>query len=79
LLVVAGIYYVATGVWPLVSMTAFEAVTGPKVDDWLVRMVALLVIVIGGTMLVLVRRGAEHSAEVTPVAGAVHDTDRPDP
>jgi uncharacterized protein YciI len=24
--------YVATGVWPLVSMSTFEAVTGPKMD-----------------------------------------------
>lgn len=35
-------YYGTTGVWPLVHMPSFEAVTGPKVDDWLVHMVGLL-------------------------------------
>jgi len=36
------VYYFVTGVWPLLHMRSFEAVTGPKTDDWLVRMVALL-------------------------------------
>jgi hypothetical protein len=41
------ILYVATGVWPIVSMRSFEAVTGPKVDRWLVKTVGVLVTVIG--------------------------------
>ena len=45
-----GIYFMATGIWPLLSMTSFEAVTGPKVDDWLVKMVGLLAFVIGATL-----------------------------
>src|SRR3954471_23459928 len=32
-----GMYFAATGIWPLVHMRSFEAVTGPKVDKWLVR------------------------------------------
>jgi hypothetical protein len=35
-----GAYFVATGVWPLVHIRWFEAVTGPKVDKWLVGTVA---------------------------------------
>jgi hypothetical protein len=35
-------YYLATGLWPLVHLPSFEAVTGPKTDDWLVHMVGLL-------------------------------------
>ncbi|MBV9083717.1 MAG: hypothetical protein JOZ62_13640 [Acidobacteriaceae bacterium] len=35
-------YYVATGISPLVSRRAFEAVTGRKQDWWLVQMVGLL-------------------------------------
>jgi hypothetical protein len=35
-------YYFATGIWPIVHMSSFEKVTGPKVDDWLVRMVGSL-------------------------------------
>ena len=46
-----GIYYVLTGVWPLVSMRTFESVTGPKTDDWLVHMVGALTIAIGITIL----------------------------
>ena len=41
------IYYVVTGLWPLLSMATFERVTGPKVDDWLVHMVGLLAATIG--------------------------------
>src|SRR4051794_41964369 len=46
-----GAYYTLTGLWPLVHMASFEAVTGPKTDDWLVRMVGLLAAVIGATLL----------------------------
>jgi hypothetical protein len=41
------VYYVATGVWPIASMRTFEAVTGPKTEDWLVRTVGLLAATIG--------------------------------
>jgi hypothetical protein len=40
----------------LVHLASFEAVTGPKVDDWLVRMVGLLAGVIGATLLQAARR-----------------------
>jgi hypothetical protein len=45
-----GVYYAATGAWPLVSMRTFEAVTGPKRDRWLVKTVGLLIGVIGGSL-----------------------------
>ena len=38
-----GILYVATGVWPLLSMRTFERVTGPKTDRWLVKTVGALI------------------------------------
>ena len=41
------VYYILTGVWPLASMGTFEAVTGRKTDDWLVRTVGLLAATIG--------------------------------
>ena len=37
------IYYGVTGIWPLVHMRSFMAVTGPKTDLWLVRTVGVLV------------------------------------
>jgi hypothetical protein len=42
--------YVATGVWPLVHMPSFEAVTGPKRERWLVRTVGVLVTVVGAVL-----------------------------
>jgi hypothetical protein len=47
-----GAYYILTGLWPLLDMASFEAVTGAKTDDWLVWMVALLAVAIGATLAV---------------------------
>ncbi|MGH7580262.1 MAG: hypothetical protein ACREM9_08825, partial [Gemmatimonadales bacterium] len=52
-----GVYYLLSGLWPLAHLASFEAVTGAKVDDWLVRMVGLLAAVIGATLLLAARRG----------------------
>ena len=41
------IYYLLSGALPLVSMSLFESLTGPKTDLWLVRMVALLAVTLG--------------------------------
>src|SRR4051794_41292394 len=60
-----GLYYLATGVWPLVSMDTFLAVTGPKTDLWLVNTVGLLVGVVGVALLVAAWRG------LSPEAGAL--------
>ena len=46
-----GVYYLLTGVWPLVSMRTFEMVTGPKVDRWLVKTVGVLIAVIGSSLM----------------------------
>jgi hypothetical protein len=35
------------GLWPLLHMRSFEAVTGPKADRWLVRTVAGLMVANG--------------------------------
>lgn len=40
-------YYVASGLWPIVSMRTFEAVTGRKKEGWLVKTVGALVAVMG--------------------------------
>ena len=50
------IIYIVTGVWPFVSMRSFEAVTGPKVDRWLVKTVGALVAVIGCALALASRR-----------------------
>lgn len=46
-----GIYFAATGVWPLVHMPSFLAVTGPKHDLWLVRTVGVVVAVVGAVLI----------------------------
>jgi energy-converting hydrogenase Eha subunit E len=51
LLAIQGGYYCATGIWPWISLSTFEAVTGPKVDDWLVQTVGALAFAIGATLL----------------------------
>lgn len=54
-----GLYYLATGIWPLVSIETFQMVTGRKTDHlvtgleadhWLVMTVGVLVIASGGTL-----------------------------
>ncbi len=62
-----GSYFVVTGLWPIVHMASFEAVTGPKVDDWLVKMVGLLAAVIGGTLYLAAQR-ARQTAEILGLA-----------
>ena len=39
-----------TGLFPFVARRAFEAVTGPKREWWLVQTVGALVVVIGGSL-----------------------------
>jgi hypothetical protein len=42
-----GLYYLITGLWPVISIDSFQAVTGDKTDLWLVKTVGLLIAVIG--------------------------------
>lgn len=63
-------YYFVTGLWPVIHMASFEAVTGPKTDDWLVRMVGLLAAAIGAALAVAARDHARVPAVVVLSAGA---------
>lgn len=45
-----GLYYASTGAWALADSRSFQAVTGPKVDVWLVKTVGVLVAAIGGAI-----------------------------
>src|SRR5687767_3694414 len=60
LLAVQGLYYLATGIWPLISVETFQQVTGRKTDHlvtgresdhWLVMTVGVLVTAIAITLL----------------------------
>jgi hypothetical protein len=61
ILTVQGAYYVTTGVVPFLSRRAFEAVTGPKLEWWLVQTVGALVTVVGGALL-----SGAHRGRITP-------------
>lgn len=62
-------YYLATGAAPLVSMRAFEAITGPKADDWLVKTVGLLAMGYGAVLARDAARGRPDPA--VGLAGAL--------
>ena len=53
---VQGIYYLITGIWPLLHLPSFEAVSGPKTDKWLVRTVGVLITVIGAVLCLAAAR-----------------------
>ncbi len=65
-----GLYYVVTGIWPLVSIRSFQWVTGPKYDLWLVKTVGVLIAVIGSVlMLAGLRAGSGAAAGAAAGAG----------
>lgn len=59
-------YFLLPSVWPLLHMSSFLAVTGPKTDLWLVRTVALLLVAISLAFLTAAWR-----REYTPALGVL--------
>ena len=60
-------YYFLTGVWPIVHIRSFMAVTGPKHDKWLVKTVGVLITVIAVVIGMAAYRGTV-DAEVIALA-----------
>ena len=60
-----GLFYVATGLWPVLHLRSFEAVTGRKRDRWLVQTVGGLIAAIGASLLVAARKPAR-STQAAP-------------
>src|SRR5687767_8617623 len=44
------VYFALTGVWPIVHVRSFMAVTGPKTDLWLVKTVGALIAIVGAAV-----------------------------
>jgi len=65
-----GAYYVLTGLWPFVSVRAFQSVTGAKTDIWLVKVVGALVAVIGAVLLRSRRAGSPSPEAIALGAGS---------
>jgi hypothetical protein len=64
------IYFLVTGIWPLVHLSSFLAVTGPKEDIWLVETVGVLVIAIGACLAIAALRGSATSEVVVLAIGS---------
>lgn len=68
LLALQAAYYAVSGMWPLLSRSSFETVTGRKHDFWLARLVGLLTAVIAGVIgLALHRADAGRGERARPV------------
>lgn len=46
-----GLYFLVSGVWPIIHIASFIKITGPKTDLWLVKTVGVLLAVIGAILL----------------------------
>ncbi len=46
-----GLYYLVTGLWPIIHLSSFEVVTGPKASIFLLYMISFLTVVIAITLL----------------------------
>jgi hypothetical protein len=68
LLAIQAGYYGVTGIWPLLHLPSFEAVTGPKTDDWLVHMVGLLAAAIGTVLGAATAQNRVRSPDVVLLA-----------
>jgi hypothetical protein len=66
-LLAQGAYYLGTGVVPFVSRRAFEAVTGPKKEWWLVETVGVLVTAVGVGLVAAAARDRV-TPEITAIA-----------
>lgn len=52
-----GAFWIGAGLWPVLHLRSFEAVTGPKVDGWLARSFGAMMTVVGSALVV---GGAKH-------------------
>ncbi|MFC6999389.1 hypothetical protein [Rufibacter roseus] len=67
-----GIFYALTGIWPLVHMPSFLAVTGPKNEVWLVEVVGVLVLAVGAAFITsALSKTEEKSMEVLGLFSAL--------
>jgi hypothetical protein len=60
---IQGLYYFATGLWPIVYMDGFLAFTGPKTDLWLVRTMGLMLMVSGTVLMLAAAHRRQRSME----------------
>lgn len=69
---IQGGYYLLTGIWPVLHIRSFMAITGGKTDIWLVKMVGLLSVATG-LALVANSRNQQTLGFATAIAFAAID------
>lgn len=67
ILLLQSIYFIGTGIWPLIHISSFMYISGPKTDVWLVKTVGALIMVIGVTLF-LARTRKKINLEVAVLA-----------
>ena len=67
---VQGLYFLVTGIWPLLSMKTFLQITGPKTDLWLVKTVGIVLAVIGLVLIVAQRNGEVNTPVIILAIGS---------
>src|SRR5690242_16558555 len=65
-----GLFFAATGAWPIAHLPSFEAVTGPKRERWLVKTVGALLAVTGAALALASRRRVSREWAVLGVGTA---------
>jgi hypothetical protein len=71
LLLIQGIYYLITGLWPIAHIRSFMAVTGPKTDLWLVKTVGAITIAIACVLLfAYATQEMNHTIKLLPILSA---------
>lgn len=70
--ILQGIYWSVTGLWPMIHLSSFLWVTGPKIDIWLLYTVAVLILVIGLVILLAgLRRRVTGEIKVLGIGSAL--------
>lgn len=57
IMIFQGIYYLATAIWPIISLSSFMALAGPKPDRFIFWAIDFLIIAVGASILFGVIRG----------------------
>jgi len=77
---IQGVYFLTTGIWPLVHVESFQAITGRKtdnwsgseIDHWLLNTISVLIVAIGLTLLTAaVRRNVSAEIAVLAIASSL--------
>ena len=67
---IQGVFYVVSGIWPLLSPRTFQIVTGFKADFWLAQTVGAM-LALSGVVLFLAARAGRITSEIALLGGGL--------